>query len=144
MNHVFFHLELQSGPYCQSPDGNPMARMSIIGYSARSACRCSSISLLGDIMLINHLIMHISKYIRFGDTLERCCKGKAFIWIVQGFLQRKCYMGIISTHSSLGINPSIVPLSITQDVVCEVFAKYLEAMVSINPLRTSSFGKSRR
>ena len=55
--------------------------------------------------------MHISKYIRFGDTLERCCKGKAFIWIVQGFLQRKCYMGIISTHSSLGINPSIVPFS---------------------------------
>ena len=30
--------------------------------------------------------MHISKYIRFGDTLERCCKGKAFIWIVQGIL----------------------------------------------------------
>ena len=40
-----------------------------------------------------------------------CCKGKAFIWIVQGFLQRKCYMGVISTHSSLGINPSIVPFS---------------------------------
>ena len=95
MNHVFFHLELQSGPYCQSPDGNPMARMSIIGYSARSACRCSSISLLGDIMLINHLIMHISKYIRFGDTLERCCKGKAFIWIVQGFWKKSVEMEVI-------------------------------------------------
>ena len=115
--------------------------------------------------------MHISKYIRFGDTLERCCKGKAFIWIVQGFLQRKLlywyckhswFLRNKSVDSSFlrrevdsygyelaavgGIRLGIALFfySITQDVVCEVFAKYLEAMVSINPLRTSSFGKSRR
>ena len=64
------HRVLHNGSFCQLPDGKPMARMSIMGYSARSACRCSSISLLGDTMLINHLIMQISKYIRLGDTLE--------------------------------------------------------------------------
>ena len=47
-----------------------MARVSIIGYSARRACRCSSISLLGDTISMNHLIIHISKYIRLGDTSE--------------------------------------------------------------------------
>ena len=62
------HRVLHNGSFCQLPDGKPMARMSIMGYSARSACRCSSISLLGDTMLINHLIMQISKYIRLGDT----------------------------------------------------------------------------
>ena len=39
--------------------------------------------------------MHISKYIRFGDTLERCCKGKAFIWIVQGFWKQSAEMEAI-------------------------------------------------
>ena len=39
--------------------------------------------------------MHISKYIRFGDTLERCCKGKAFIWIVQGFWKKNAEMEVV-------------------------------------------------
>ena len=39
--------------------------------------------------------MHISKYIRFGDTLERCCKGKAFIWIVQGFCGKSAELEVI-------------------------------------------------
>ena len=52
-------LLLHNGSSCQLPDGKPMARMSIMGYSARSACRCSSISLLGDTMSMNHLIIHI-------------------------------------------------------------------------------------
>ena len=53
---------LQSGSSCQFC-GKPMARVSIIGYSARRASRCSSISLLGDTMSMNHLIIHMLMHV---------------------------------------------------------------------------------
>ena len=54
--------------------------------------------------------MHISKYIRFGDTLERCCKGKAFIWIVQGFWKKSVEMEVVFNRSWVinGIKTAIV------------------------------------
>ena len=50
MNHVFFHLELQSGSSCQLPDGKPMARMSIIGYLSSNAIKLFLNSLLLQMM----------------------------------------------------------------------------------------------
>ena len=72
---------LQRGSSCQFC-GKPMARVSIIGYSTRRACRCSSISLLGDTMSMNHLNMVLAycvrrKYKRF----HRKPIVKAFSWL---------------------------------------------------------------
>lgn len=45
-----------------------MALMSIIGKSANNCCRCPFMSLLGETMSTNHLMMQISKNVLLGET----------------------------------------------------------------------------
>ena len=56
-----------SGSSCQFA-GKPIALMSIIGKSASNCCRCPFMSLLGETMSTNHLMMQISKNVLLGET----------------------------------------------------------------------------
>ena len=57
MNHVFFHLELQSGSSCQLPDGKPMAFTSTLGYFASKDLNFVTKVLLGLIVCKRYRII---------------------------------------------------------------------------------------
>lgn len=70
MGYYMFNLwsySFHNGSSCQFV-GKPIALMSIIGKSVSNRCRCPFMSLLGETMSTNHLMMQISKNVLLGET----------------------------------------------------------------------------